>query len=66
MPRKTASSNTSRNLTGSVPTETPATVRAEAETRGRLAFEQATADPKPTPEPLSWLWKSLPKEGKES
>ena len=44
----------------------PADYRVEAEARGRLAFEQATADPKPTPEPLSWLWKSLPKEGKNS
>jgi hypothetical protein len=44
----------------------PADYRVDAETRGRLAFEQATADPKPTPEPLSWLWKSLPKKGKES
>ena len=43
-------------------TETPAVdYRAEAETRGRLAFEQATATAEPEPpipEPLSWLWKS--------
>jgi hypothetical protein len=48
--------------------ETPATVRAAAEARGRLAFEQAIApaEPEPTtPEPLSWLWESQPKEGKK-
>jgi hypothetical protein len=46
--------------------ETPATVRAEAEARGRAAFEAATTEPEPTPEPLSWLWKSHPKEGNKS
>src|ERR1035438_8308111 len=42
-------------------TETPASApdwRAEAENRGRAAFESAVADPQPPPEPLSWLWKN--------
>jgi hypothetical protein len=48
-------------------TETPAVDwRAAAEARGRAAFEQAVAEPRPAPEPaLSWLWKS-PLTRKES
>jgi hypothetical protein len=38
------------------PPESATDCRAEAEARGRAAFEAATASPEPTPEPpLDWL-----------
>ena len=42
------------------PTEPPpaADWRAEAEARGRAAFEQAVADPQPPEPALSWLWET--------
>ena len=32
--------------------------RAEAEARGRAAYEAAAAEPQTTEEPLAWLWGS--------
>src|ERR1017187_6832110 len=41
------------------PLPAPPSWREAAEARGRAAFEQAVAEPQPTPEPaLSWLWKT--------
>jgi hypothetical protein len=36
----------------------PANWRAEAERKGKEAFEKEVAEPATPPEPLSWLWKS--------